>query len=94
MAKIPSFLKNKYVLTIFVFIIYALFLDDTDVFSLVHNLNKRSELSTQNNSMKKQLTETQRTLRQLYNINYLETYARSKKFFKKENEEIFVITYK
>ena len=94
MAKLPSFLKNKYVLTIFVFIIYALFLDDTDVFSLVHNLNKRSELSTQNNSMKKQLTETQRTLRQLHNINYLETYARSKKFFKKENEEIFVITYK
>ena len=94
MAKIPSFLKNKYVLTIFVFIIYALFLDDTDVFSLVHNLNKRSELSTQNNSMKKQLTETQRTLRQLHNINNLETYARSKKFFKKENEEIFVITYK
>ena len=40
--------------------------------------------------MKKQLTETQKTLRQLHNINYLETYARSKKFFKKENEEIFL----
>jgi hypothetical protein len=94
MAKLPSFLKNKYILTVIVFIIYMLFLDDTDVFSLVHNLNKRSELSTQNKVMKKQLSETQRTLRQLHDINYLETYARSKKFFKKENEEIFVITYK
>ena len=49
MAKLPSFLKNKYVLTIFLFIIYVLFLDDTDIFSLVHNLNKRSEISTQKN---------------------------------------------
>ena len=94
MAKLPSFLKNKYILTVIVFIIYMLFLDDTDVFSLVHNLNKRSEISAQNKVMKKQLLETQKTLRQLHDINYLETYARSKKFFKKENEEIFVITYK
>ena len=94
MAKIPVFLKNKYTITIFIFVIYILFLDDTDVFSLVHNLNKRSEISSQNKMMHEQLTKTQYTLKRLSDLNYLESYARSKKFFKKENEEIFVITYK
>lgn len=71
-----------------------MFLDDTDVFLLVHNLKKRSELKAQNVLMHDQLVEAQRTQRQLYNLNNLEAYARSKKFFKKENEEIFVITNK
>jgi len=94
MNRIPRFLKNKYIITIVIFFIYSMFLDDTDVFLLAHNLKKRSELKAQNVLMHDQLVEAQRTQRQLYNLNNLESYARSKKFFKKENEEIFVITYK
>ena len=44
--------------------------------------------------MKKQLSETKNFLKKIKNLDYLEAYAREKKFFKKENEEIFVITYK
>jgi hypothetical protein len=94
MAKFPLFLKNKFTITLVVFFIYMFFLDDTDVFSLIHNLNKRHEINAQNELMAKQLKETSTTLKQLKNINYLESYARSKKFFKKESEDIFVITYK
>jgi hypothetical protein len=32
-------------------------------------------------------------LGKLKNLNYLEAYARSQKFFKKDDEEIFVITF-
>jgi cell division protein FtsB len=44
--------------------------------------------------MSKQLKETKQILRRLKNPDYLEAYARSEKFFKRDDEEIFVITYK
>ena len=94
MKRILRFLKNKYIITTFIFLIYGLFLDDTDVFSVVHNLNKQKQINTQNQNMTRQLKETKKTLGLLTKINYLETYARSKKFFKQENEDIFVINYK
>ena len=92
MKRILRFLKNKYIITTFIFLIYGLFLDDTDVFSIFHNLNKQNQINTQNQNMTRQLKETKKTLGLLTNINYLETYARSKKFFKQENEDIFVIS--
>ncbi|NDC28712.1 MAG: hypothetical protein EBZ94_05185, partial [Crocinitomicaceae bacterium] len=55
---------------------------------------KLNKLEIQRNEMKNQLLSTRSTLRKLNKINYLEAYARSEKFFKKENEEIFVISYK
>ena len=94
MIKIPKYLKNKYGLTIFIFLIYVLFLDDLDVFSIISQKQKLNKLEIQRDNMKNQLISTRSTLRKLNKINYLEAYARSEKFFKKENEEIFVITYK
>lgn len=94
MMKIPSHLKNKYGLTLFVFLIYVLFLDDLDVFSIISQKQKLNKLEIQRDNMKNQLISTRSTLRKLNKINYLETFARSEKFFKKENEEIFIITYK
>ena len=92
--KIPSYLKNKYGLTLFVFLIYVLFLDDLDIFSIISQKQKLNKLEIQRDNMKSQLLSTRATLRKLNKINYLESYARSQKFFKKENEEIFIITYK
>jgi len=94
MIKIPKYLKNKYGLTIFVFLIYVLFLDDLDIFSIISQKQKLNKLEIQRDDMKNQLTSNSSTLRKLNKINYLEAYARSEKFFKKENEEIFIITYK
>ncbi len=94
MMKIPSYLKNKYGLTLFVFLIYVLFLDDLDIFSIISQKQKLNKLEIQRDNMKSQLISTRSTLRKLNKINYLEAYARSEKFFKKENEEIFVISYK
>ena len=94
MINIPKYLKNKYGLTIFVFLIYVLFLDDLDIFSIISQKQKLNKLEIQRDEMKNQLTSNRSTLRKLNKINYLEAYARSEKFFKKENEEIFIITYK
>lgn len=74
--------------------VYFLFLDDWDVFTLVSQQRKLNALTEQNGGMSKQLKQTKQTLRRLKNPDYLEAYARSEKFFKRDDEEIFVITYK
>ncbi len=94
MKSIFSNLKNKYFLTIFIFFVYTLFLDDFDVFIIISQKNKLNNLKEQRDEMHKQLIISKDIYKKLNHINYLESYARSKKFFKKDNEEIFVISYK
>ena len=77
-----------------IFMVYFLFLDDWDIFTLVSQQRKLNALTEQNGEMSKQLKQTKQTLRRLKNPDYLEAYARSEKFFKRDDEEIFVITYK
>jgi hypothetical protein len=91
---IVSNLKNKYFLTLFIFFVYTLFLDDFDVFVIISQKNKLNHLREQRDEMHNQLIISKDIYKKLNHINYLESYARSKKFFKKDNEEIFVISYK
>ncbi|MFN4909775.1 MAG: FtsB family cell division protein [Flavobacteriales bacterium] len=89
--KISKFLRNKYSITVFIFMGYVLFLDDMDVFTIISHLKKKNELSEQNKRITEELTKTKSTLLRLDSLTYYEEYARSKKFYKKENEDIFVI---
>lgn len=94
MKSIPAWLKNKYVLTSIVFGIYFLFLDDWDLFTLVRQKQKLSQIETQDTKMDSALQQTKKTLYKLHRKDQLEAYARSQKFFKRDDEEIFVITNK
>jgi hypothetical protein len=69
-------------------------LDDFDVFIIISQKNKLNNIKEQRDEMHKQLIISKDIYKKLNHINYLESYARSKKFFKKDNEEIFVISYK
>ena len=94
MQRILSWLKNKYILTSLLFGIYFLFLDEWDVFALVRQKRKLAQIEQQDAQMRKQLKETKNTLYRLHHLNELEAYARSEKFFKRDDEEIFVVTKK
>lgn len=93
MKNLPAFVKNKYFITSLAFVIYFLFLDDLDIITIINQKGKLSKLESQRKLLAEDLKETKNTLRKLKNINYLESYARSQKFFKKDDEDIFVITY-
>lgn len=93
MKKIPAFVKNKYFITSLAFAVYFLFLDDLDIITIINQKRKLSKLQDQRDLLADDLKETKNTLKRLKNINYLEAYARSQKFFKKDDEEIFVITF-
>jgi hypothetical protein len=64
-----------------------------DIFMLVKQRNKLNKLKAHKIEMSIQLQETKKELKMLNNINSLEAYARSEKFFKQKDEDIFVITY-
>jgi cell division protein DivIC len=93
MKQIPAFVKNKYFITSLAFSIYFLFLDDLDIITIFNQKSKLSKLQAQRDLLAENLKETKNTLKRLKNLNYLESYARSQKFFKKDDEEIFVITF-
>ena len=85
--------KNKFILTGTIFIIYALVLDDNDLASMIGHASKLRKLETAKEEVSKKLAKTRFTLKQLKYTSEVERYAREEKFFKKDNEDIFVVTY-
>lgn len=84
--------RNKYLLTFTLFTLYALFLDDEDAFKLISQNRKLSKLREDKAIIDSELTKTRKTLKQLQYSSEIERYAREKKYFKMDNEEIFVIS--
>jgi hypothetical protein len=91
--KFLSWVKNKFLITSIIFILYALLLDDWDIFHLVKLNIKLKELNEQRDATKLKLIQAQTTLKKLQSPAGLEAFAREEKFFKKNDEDIFVISY-
>lgn len=92
--KIIEKFKNKYIFVLTIFFVYALFIDDNDVFSL-YNYNARlNKLKKELTISQKKLDQTKQTLTELDNPEYMEKYAREKKYFKMKDEDIFVFAEK
>lgn len=88
-----SYLRNKYILAGTIFVVYALFLDDNDVFTIITEKRKLYQLEEKTETYQTMLDETTYTLKKLRYTSEVERYAREKKFFKKDDEDIFVIFY-
>jgi cell division protein DivIC len=92
MKKYLVYFKNKFILATTIFAIYALFLDDNDIFSMISHARKLNRLQASKELVSEKLSSIRHTLHQLKYSSELERYAREQKFFKKDNEDIFVIT--
>ena len=94
LSKIPSWLKNKYLLTGLVFTAWLLFFDDRDVIT-THFKHKKElqDLEKSRDYYLQQIDNTQHELKQLRSDPAtLEKYAREKYWMKKDNEDLFIIT--
>src|SRR5215469_1262976 len=93
LSHIPSFLKNRYVLTATGFVIWILFFDSRDL--ITSHFRERGELLKLEESKKyyeQQIAETKQELEQLKtNPAVLVRYAREKFLMKKDNEDLFRI---
>lgn len=93
MKKWGAYLKNKFILTGILFFIYILFLDDVDIFTIFNQIRKRNKIDVSTTEVEAKLEATRYTLRKLHYTSELESFAREEKMFKKDNEDIFVISY-
>lgn len=92
MKRILPLLKNKFVITFSIFFVYLTLIDDNDIFYVFNQKQKLQELQVQNEAMQLKLIQTKEQLKKIGDLEYLEAYAREKKFFKRIDEDIFVIT--
>lgn len=94
--RIPSWLKNKYVLTAIGFGIWILFIDDRD-FITTHfrHVRELHKLEAQKKFYQNQISAVQAELDQLKrNPATLEKYARERYLMKRDNEDVYVISKK
>ena len=93
LSRIPSFWKNRYVLTGAGFVIWILFFDSRDL--ITSHFRERGELLKLEESKKyyeQQIAVTKQELEQLKtNPALLERYARERYLMKRDNEDLFVI---
>ncbi|HEY4109729.1 septum formation initiator family protein [Puia sp.] len=93
LTHIPSWLKNKYLLTAVGFTVWILFFDNRDF--ITSHFRERGELQRLEKSKKyyeQQIAATKQELDQLKtDPAVLEKYAREKYLMKRDNEDLFVI---
>ena len=76
-----------------IFLVYTLFLDDNDIFTIISQTNKLNHLTADTEAMKSNLKKTKTTLNKLKYKTEVEKFAREKKLFKKDDEDVYVIFY-
>ena len=89
---IYRFIKNKYFISILVFLIWMSFFDVKDWGLIAERLNKLGDLEKTEKTLTKQIQETRLELNLLRSeAESIERYAREKYLMKKDNEEIFIV---
>ena len=89
-----SYLKNKYVLTVLAFLIWMMFFDRNDVFMQFSQRSKLSQMQQDKLYFKEEIEKNQKIMDDLMNNpEKLERFAREKYLMKKDDEDVYVITY-
>ncbi len=91
LKKIPNWLRNKYSITIMVFVVWVAFFDQNNFFTQYDFIRELRSLEKDKAYFIEELKQTKQELNDLTtNPVTLEKFAREKYFMKKDNEEIFV----
>jgi cell division protein FtsB len=90
--KVLPFAKNKFILTILIFIVWLLFFDRNNLIDRVKELNHLRQLEKDKVYYLERIDKDSKRLEQLKTNNKnLEKFAREQYLMKKDNEDIFVI---
>jgi cell division protein FtsB len=95
MKKVLNFFKNRYLLTLALFVVYNLFINNIDIPFIISSRWELHKLREQAIQLEK---DNQRAKEQLQAINSksfaLEKLAREEYFMKKPNEDVYVFKIK
>ncbi len=82
---------NKYLLTVFLFLLWIGFLDPDNLYERAANKRELQKFKQEIDKYHKQIEEDKFILEQIKQPDFLEKFAREEYFMKKENEDIFII---
>ncbi len=92
---IPYWLKNKYSLSLIVFVVWLLFFDHNDLFVQMERTGELKQLEKGKSYYTEQIEMMKKELSELENDPAsLEKAARERYMMKKDNEDLFVIEEK
>jgi cell division protein FtsB len=90
--KIPPVLKNKYVLTIVVFVVWVFLLDSNNLISRYKDLVKLHKLKADKEYYTKKIEEDKQKLHELKTDDQnLEKFAREQYRMKKPDEDLYIV---
>jgi cell division protein DivIC len=91
--KIPSWLKNKYMITTICFVVWIMFIDDRDfVTTHFRHLKELHKMEARKIYFEEEIRVVRTELDKLKsNPAELEKYAREKYMMKKDNEDLFIV---
>jgi len=90
--KIPAPFRNKYLLTVTVFVIWLVFFDKNDLISQRHLQRMINDMNAKKEHYQKEIKVVKRETKALHtDKDALEKFAREQYHMKKDNEDIFVI---
>ena len=90
--KMLPYVKNKFILTILIFIIWLLFFDHNNLIDRAKELRHLRQLEKDKSYYIERIDKDSKRLKQLKTNNRnLEKFAREQYLMKKDNEDIFVI---
>jgi cell division protein FtsB len=84
--------KNKYILSVIVFVLWVCFFDRNDVFTQWDRKKELQKLETSKHFYEAEIETTKKDLRDLeYDQAYFEKYARENFYLKRPHEEVFIV---
>lgn len=91
MSRLLLKLKNKYLLSVVLILVWLVFFDKNDVFTQYELIQKCHKLNAEREYYLREISNNKSELEDLKeDSKTLETFAREKYLMKKENEELFV----
>lgn len=92
MTKALNFIKNKYFISAVLFLVWMAFFDPKDWGLIMDRRNKLEELEVAEKRLTNQIKQTKNELNMLNSdVQSIEQYAREKYFWKKDNEDVFIV---
>jgi len=90
--KIPHILRNKYILTIIIFIVWVVLLDSNNLITRYRDMKEMHKLEIDKEYYMKRIEEDKRKLHELKTDNRnLEKFAREQYHMKKPDEDLYII---
>jgi cell division protein FtsB len=90
--RIPPIFRNKYILTVFIFIIWITLLDSNNLIVRYKEMNEVSKLKVDREYYIKKIEDDKRKLHELKTDNHnLEKFAREQYHMKKADEDLYII---